>query len=284
MKFLLVFSLLGLVACSSNDNGGGSNPSPVVKKDCTSPFGGLVKHGETIQAYKSDKVPAGSVCESEVRTCNDGALSGSFTHKACEVLADEEPSTHEKPMRINDKDLKVGGVKEVSKKSLYKSADYSAFPSPKPNLDSMAQCAASVQLGAECSQGQALCKKENTVFSCETKTTYKVFGWVYEEIGRDYKAAEGVKADIFWFTGCMAGMCDVVAGPVYTDKYGYFEILTHSLLDQVRLNGLDVGLYAHCIKGKPSAGGGQSGLGSYVGKPFPDAFAHQKRIKPDSCK
>lgn len=286
MKIFLSLAMALILASCSSDNGGGTTP-PVdtPKKECALPWGGLIKHGESTLAFEKASVPAGELCKSEARTCNDGSLSGSHAEKACVVLVDEEPATHEKPARINDKGLKVGAVKEVGKVSTWHGFEYSAMATPKPNLNDIATCAAGIVAGGTCTQEHAYCKIGTKVHECRTETTYKVFGWVYEEVGRDYKAVEGVKADIFWFVGgCMGnGMCDPMVGPVKTDKYGYFELLTTSLLDQVRLDGTEVGLYAFCSRGKPIPGGGAT-IQGMAGKAFSDAFAHQKRIKPDSCK
>lgn len=276
-----IFFSLFLLTClvfTGCDNG-----QQAEKKSCTVPWGGLLEHGASVTAYKESVSTV--KCESEQRTCNDGSLSGSFSHGACAVQGggDDEPSTHEKPMRINDKDLKVGGVKLMGEMSTWSGTDWQNMVPPRPQLDSVANCSASVAQGASCVKGSSICKIDQKVYSCSTKTTYKVFGWVYEEIGRDYKPAEGVKADIFWFSGCLVGACDPMAGPVRTDRWGYFELLTTALLDTVRLDGLDVGLYAFCRNGQPIAGGG-SVISNLAGKPFSDAFAHQKRIKPDSCK
>ena len=282
MRLFLTLLLSVVFVSCSNEGGSGE---VVSKKDCTIPWGGILKHGEVIEAFKLALVQAPAKCESEQRTCNDGVLSGSFASKSCAVeeIA-TEPASHEKPMRINDKDLKVGGVKEMGQMSTWLGTPYAQMFSPKPKLEDIANCAQTVQAGLQCTKGTPICKVDQIVFSCETKTTYKVFGWVYEEIGRDYKPAKGVKADIFWFAGCFVGFCKPVVGPVLTDEWGYFELLTTSLNDQVRLDGTDAGLYAFCKDGKPIPGGGESGLQALVSKPFSDAFAHQKRIKPDSCK
>lgn len=274
-----IFFSLFLLTClvfTGCDNGSGV----VLKKDCTLPWGGLLGHGASVTAYKD--VESTVKCESEQRTCNDGSLSGSFSHEACVIVGggDSEPSSHEQPMRINDKDLKVGGIKTVGSMSTLASHDPSNFSPAEPLAPA---CQNTMIMGAECSRGMPSCSQGGKNWTCETKTTYKVFGWVYEEIGRDYKPAEGVKADIFWFAGCIVGACDSMSGPVRTDKWGYFELLTTTLLDTVRLDGLDVGLYAFCHKGKPIAGGG-SALGNLIDKPFADAFSSQKKIKPDSCK
>ena len=46
-----------------------------------------ISHGENVTAYSSATVPFGCTCTSEIRSCADGNLSGSFTFSACEELA-----------------------------------------------------------------------------------------------------------------------------------------------------------------------------------------------------
>lgn len=287
MKSLLIALglVLALSGCKEEEvkpDGGGE---VVAKKECVSPMGGLIAHGAAVEAFKDLEVIKPGVCVSEQRTCVDGALSGSYMHKECvqkdtPVIA--EPSGHEKPMKIDDRDLKVGGIKLMGQTSLYLGVELNNMPFPRPNLADLPQCAASVQSGVACAP-MSPCKIATKVYTCETKNAYKVFGWVYEVVGRDFLPAEGVKADIYYFSsGASAG--GLMVGPVKTDKFGYFELLTPMLLNQVRLDGLDVGLYAFCSDGKPTAGGGSSINSEMVGKPFSEAFAHQKRIKADSCK
>lgn len=55
---------------------------------CVNPFGGPnIPHNGTITAYQNSSVACGNVCISEVRTCNNGVLSGSFTNQTCSVAA-----------------------------------------------------------------------------------------------------------------------------------------------------------------------------------------------------
>lgn len=59
-------------------------PKPL--QSCT--FNGkTIAHGGTVTAYKSTKVGYGSSCQSEVRTCTDGILSGSNQYSSCSVQA-----------------------------------------------------------------------------------------------------------------------------------------------------------------------------------------------------
>ena len=46
---------------------------------CAVPWGGKIEHGQSVTAYQNASPP----CISETRTCNGGALSGSFTNQAC---------------------------------------------------------------------------------------------------------------------------------------------------------------------------------------------------------
>jgi len=50
--------------------------------DCV--FNGVtVPHGSSVEAYFEESVPFGGTCLSEERVCNDGTLSGSYTHDSC---------------------------------------------------------------------------------------------------------------------------------------------------------------------------------------------------------
>ena len=49
--------------------------------------GKLVDHGVTVVGYASTSVPFGSTCRTELRTCNNGSLSGSFSNSSCGVAA-----------------------------------------------------------------------------------------------------------------------------------------------------------------------------------------------------
>ena len=43
----------------------------------------IIQHGESVTWYQSSTVPYGSECVSEIRTCNDGILSGSYEYASC---------------------------------------------------------------------------------------------------------------------------------------------------------------------------------------------------------
>jgi hypothetical protein len=47
--------------------------------------GTVVTQGSSVTAYSTSSVPYGQTCTSEVRTCADGALSGSFNYSSCTV-------------------------------------------------------------------------------------------------------------------------------------------------------------------------------------------------------
>lgn len=49
--------------------------------------GGSIGHGQTINAYRDASVAAGQVCQSQVRVCSNGALSGSYVYSACTVAS-----------------------------------------------------------------------------------------------------------------------------------------------------------------------------------------------------
>ncbi len=45
----------------------------------------IIPHGGQTTAYRQSQVQAGQVCQSEVRTCQNGTLSGSYTNQSCQV-------------------------------------------------------------------------------------------------------------------------------------------------------------------------------------------------------
>lgn len=55
--------------------------------DCTTPWGQPVSHGGSVSAYQTASVAFGSTCVSEVRQCDNGDLSGSYSQGACTVGA-----------------------------------------------------------------------------------------------------------------------------------------------------------------------------------------------------
>lgn len=54
--------------------------------DCTTPWGANVADGSQVTAFLTDEAVAPSTCSSEVRQCNSGTLSGTYTHQACALL------------------------------------------------------------------------------------------------------------------------------------------------------------------------------------------------------
>lgn len=203
---------------------------------------------------------------------------------------DVEPASHEQALAITAEGLKVGGCYAVSEQAsvwtFAKGVDFS----PQPPA-----CGSSKPLaGTECNpSSQSGCMADGGAYSCSRgKKLFKCFGWVYDDMGNTQKPLEGVQLDIFWFAGCIVGACDPMGGPVFTDKYGYFEVFTSTLIDTLRIKGKP-GYYGVCNGSKPMDGGGTaiSALGNgAIGerKKYPagatgGAFK-QYQLKPDSCK
>ncbi len=59
-------------------------PPEKVYRDCSF-NGSTVLHGQSTVAFERESEPFGDRCNSEVRTCNDGTLSGSFPFGSCSV-------------------------------------------------------------------------------------------------------------------------------------------------------------------------------------------------------
>ncbi len=58
--------------------------APSNNQSCTL-NGQTIPHGTSVTTYLNSSVPAGSTCQSQVRTCNNGSLSGSYTNFTCTV-------------------------------------------------------------------------------------------------------------------------------------------------------------------------------------------------------
>jgi hypothetical protein len=54
---------------------------------CSLPWGGSIAHGQTVTAYQTNVVMPGGSCApyAETRSCDNGALSGSYQYSACSV-------------------------------------------------------------------------------------------------------------------------------------------------------------------------------------------------------
>jgi hypothetical protein len=61
------------------------NCSVLPPADCTAPWGATVSHSSDVIAYQNATEPFGGSCTSESRTCNNGALDGSYTNQTCTV-------------------------------------------------------------------------------------------------------------------------------------------------------------------------------------------------------
>jgi hypothetical protein len=53
---------------------------------CLTPWGDVIPHGAWVIAYELSRPPPGFTCRSEIRSCTDGQLSGSFTHRSCQEV------------------------------------------------------------------------------------------------------------------------------------------------------------------------------------------------------
>lgn len=53
--------------------------------NCTAPWGTTVAHGSSVNAYQASSVSCGNSCVSELRSCNNGTLSGSYASQSCSV-------------------------------------------------------------------------------------------------------------------------------------------------------------------------------------------------------
>lgn len=53
--------------------------------NCNLPWGGTLAHNSSVTAFNTSSVPCGSSCQSEMRTCNDGTLSGTYAQQTCNV-------------------------------------------------------------------------------------------------------------------------------------------------------------------------------------------------------
>lgn len=54
-----------------------------ILSDCVAPWWDLIMHGESVKAFQTSQ---SRQCQSQVRTCNDGQLSGIFGYSTCKVL------------------------------------------------------------------------------------------------------------------------------------------------------------------------------------------------------
>lgn len=69
----------------------GTGTPPPANVSCT--FNGTtIAHGQTVVAYQSSTVTAGGTCQSQMRTCSDGVLSGNYPAASCSVATKNSPT------------------------------------------------------------------------------------------------------------------------------------------------------------------------------------------------
>lgn len=54
---------------------------------CSLPWGGSINHSQSVTAYQTSSVTCGNTCVSQLRTCNNGSLSGTYSNASCSVGA-----------------------------------------------------------------------------------------------------------------------------------------------------------------------------------------------------
>src|SRR5690606_11258501 len=63
----------------------GSYTNAACARGCFLPWSGEIASGQTVTAYSASSVAWNASCSTvaQTRTCNDGVLSGSYTHQSC---------------------------------------------------------------------------------------------------------------------------------------------------------------------------------------------------------
>ena len=78
----------------SSGSGGSSRGSGRTSSYDSCTFNGrTIEHGNSVTAYKTAAVPYGQTCQSQVRTCNDGVLSGNYNFSVCKSIKSSENHT-----------------------------------------------------------------------------------------------------------------------------------------------------------------------------------------------
>lgn len=71
------------------DDGGVCDDEGVCAMGCELPWGGMIEHGETVEAFASSTVGCEEDCESETRHCSYGELDGQYTEQTCEAVCQD---------------------------------------------------------------------------------------------------------------------------------------------------------------------------------------------------
>ncbi len=94
---------------------------------CTTPWNDVLAHQASVSAYQQATVVFGSTCIEETQICNNGVLSGSFTHQQCEVLALQPPQGLIATANNSTIELSWSSVTNASSYNLHYSED-ATFP------------------------------------------------------------------------------------------------------------------------------------------------------------
>jgi hypothetical protein len=151
--------------------------------------------------------------------------------------------------------------------------------------ESMRECLPSEVAGTACSNLGSFCKINNiSALSCRAETTHRCHGWVYEETKKesgpsDFKPLKDADAFIFYFVGCMVGICNPQSEVVKTDENGYFMFHTTTMKDSLRIK--KDGYFGACNVDRPFPFAG----GSFPNNVAEPVIPPQKMqvLKPDSC-
>jgi Thrombospondin type 1 domain len=80
-------SLSGVCVCAATSSvcaaGTQCAASGCVLSACALPWGGSLPEGGSVDAHQASQVACGQSCATQVRTCTQGVLSGSFTERTC---------------------------------------------------------------------------------------------------------------------------------------------------------------------------------------------------------
>lgn len=116
-------------------------------QNCTAPWGATVSDGSQVLAFLNDDPLAPQTCVEQVRQCNDGVLSGSYTFQACTVFCTV-------PNLVGDNTGKTSDITSVDNKIVAgnfivgtktnSGSNPEKVKSQSPSAGSVAQCGSSV--------------------------------------------------------------------------------------------------------------------------------------------
>lgn len=187
-----------------------------------------------------------------------------------------DPSYQVAPVRLTDQNLPVGQCVKMGETFFWRGSIAH---------DSMPLCTGQA-LGEPCSSGSQACRINNiNALSCQRQEAHRCHGWVMEETKAEsgpssFKPLKDADAYIFYFVGCMIGICGPQSQVVKTDHNGYFEFMTTTMRDSLRIK--KDGYFSACNVNRPFAFGGGS-FPNNVLEPEVPAIRMQV-LKPDSCK